>query len=204
MWRSKLEISPGFWLLLLCGVLIGTPELTFSVLSAAALHEAGHLLLLRRFRVPAERLRLSLSGAEITAQGAQRLPYGQEILILLAGPAVNAVFSLLLAEAARELNWQAGYLYSGANALLGIYNLLPIVPLDGGQILSLAVAWRFGPLIGDAVGAVVGVGTSALLLLLAAFLTFRLNGGWLFLLSAIFLFFRAAPQLRLAKNAVRV
>ena len=27
---------------------------------------------------------------EITAQGAQRLPYGQEILILLAGPAVNA------------------------------------------------------------------------------------------------------------------
>lgn len=188
------RVSPGFPLLLAVALLISPPEVTAAVLLAAALHECGHLLLLRVFRVPVYGLRLNAFGAVILAPAA-RLSYGRELLVTLAGPAVNLLCAPLLSLLAAHLGWAWGWLFAGAHALLGVYNLLPVPPLDGGRALYLLTAWRFGPATGDAVSAAAGLLCASALLCFGAYLTLR-YGGALFLLAALGLLAGAVRAVR--------
>lgn len=164
-------------------LIVAPPSVAVAALLAAAAHEGGHLTLLRLFRVPVEGLRLGAFGAVIRAR-TERLSYGRELLVTLAGPAVNLLCAPLLSALARRWGWAWGYLFAGAHALLGVYNLLPVPPLDGGRALYLLVAWRFGPDAGDAVSAAVGLFCALALTALGGYLTLRC-GGALFLLAAL-------------------
>ena len=198
-----LHISAGFWLPLAAAIMIAPPSLTAAVLLAAALHESGHLAALRAFRVPVEGLRLGAFGAVLYAPGARRLSYGRELFVTLAGPGANLLFAPPLAALSAYLGWEWGFLFAGANVLLGVYNLLPIPPLDGGRALYLAAAYCFGPAAGEAAEAAVGFGCAAALAVLGAYLT-AVYGGALFLLAALGLLFGAARQFGLAKTSASV
>lgn len=176
--------------------------MTAAVLLAAALHECGHLALLLTLRAPVESLRLGAFGAEIRAH-TERLSYGGELLVTLAGPAVNLVSAPLIAMCAARCSWAWGYLFAGAHAVLGVYNLLPIPPLDGERALYLLTAYCFGPDAGDAVSGAAGVACALLLCALGAYLTLRC-GGALFLLAALGLLFGVFRQLGLAKKRIGV
>lgn len=182
-------MSAGFLLLLAAALAIAPLPLTAAVLLAAAMHECGHLLALRAFRVPVEGLRLCASSAVIFARGTQRLSYGRELIVTLAGPAVNLLAAPLIATISAQNTWNWGYLFAGAHLLLGVYNLLPIPPLDGGRALYLLAAWRFGPDAGDRISAAVGLTAAFALTALGAYLTLARHGGALFLLAAIGLLF---------------
>lgn len=172
------------------------------MLLAAAVHECGHLALLRVFRVPVEGLRLGAFGAVIHAR-TERLSYGRELLVTLAGPAVNLLCAPLAAMTARRCGWAWGYLLAGANVLLGVYNLLPVPPLDGARALYLIAAYCFGPDTGDRVCAAVGLACALTLTVLGAHLALSC-GGALFLLAALGLLFGVLRQLGLAKRALSV
>ena len=121
------------------------------------MHECGHLAALALFRVPVLGLRLGAMGAVLYAPGAARLSYGRELAVTLAGPAVNLVCAPLVAALAARWGWDWGYLFAGAHTVLGVYNLLPIPPLDGGRALYLLLAWRWGPDAGERVASLAGV-----------------------------------------------
>ena len=160
------------------------PSLLAAVLLAAALHECGHLAMLSAFRVPVDGLRLGGLGAVIYARGAARLSYGRELAVTLAGPLVNLLCAPLLAALSARCARDWGYLFAGAHAVLGVYNLLPIPPLDGGHALWLLVAWRFGPDAGDKASAAIGLTAALLIAALGAYWTLA-YGGALFLLAAL-------------------
>ena len=178
-------------------LLISPPPLTAAVLLAAAMHECGHLAALALYRVPVDGVRLGGFGAVIYARGAARLSYGRELAVTLAGPAVNLLCAPLLSALSARCAWAWGYLFAGAHAVLGVYNLLPIPPLDGGRALWLLISWRFGPDAGDRACAVLGLTAALAVTVLGAYWTLT-YGGALFLLSALGLLL---PQLRVAKNA---
>lgn len=170
--------------MLAAALLVSAPSVTAAVLLAAAMHECGHLAALALYRVPVDGLRLGGLGAVIYARGAARLSYGRELAVTLAGPTVNLVSAPLLATLSSRLAWDRGYLFAGVHAVLGIYNLLPIPPLDGGRALWLLVAWRFGPDAGDKISAAVGLTAALALAVLGAYWTIA-YGGALFLLAAL-------------------
>lgn len=192
------HISAGFWLLLAAGI-TAAPPLTAAVLLAAALHESGHLAALCLFHVPVEGLRFGALGAVIHARGARRLSYGRELLVTLAGPAANLLLAPPLAALSARLGWEWGFLLAGANVLLGVYNLLPIPPLDGGRALYLAVAYCFGPAAGEAAETAAGLAFAAALTAFGAYLT-AVYGGALFLLAALGLLFGAVRAIRSCAN----
>ena len=94
-------------------------------------------------------------------QVAGRMSYGGELLAAAAGPAVN----LLLAAALGLLGrwWEPLYLLAGAQAVLGCFNLLPILPLDGGRMLWLALCWGTDPFLADRVAQAVSLAAAGLL-----------------------------------------
>lgn len=199
----RFRVGAGFWLLLGAAVLVSPVEAVVAVLLASAIHEGGHLFLLRFFGVRAEQLRLNALGAEIVAPGLERLSYGRELLVTLAGPAANLLAALLLSAAARGFGLDALYLHAGAHALLGAFNLLPCAPLDGARALYLVTAYFGGPAAGDAVSASVGLGCALVVLALALRLTLG-GGGWLFLFAAMGLVCGSIVQIGLAKPRASV
>lgn len=138
-----LHVSWSFWLLILLAAIVSPLTIVLSILLAAALHECGHFLALRAFHVPIEGLRLSAFGAVLHARGAQRLSYGRELVVTLAGCGMNLVCGVLTAWFSLHYVWVEGFVFAGAHILLCAFNLLPIPPLDGSHALNLAVSALF-------------------------------------------------------------
>lgn len=191
MWKlGKIEITRGFWALLVLALTAGAGEVLPLVLLSALCHELGHLAALRLAGAKVEAFCLTAFGAEIRAD-TRYLPYGRELACTLAGPAVNLALALVLARVSGD------YLLAGANLLLGVFNLLPLPSLDGGHALHLLVSWAADPLLADRVCRWVGIICAGALTALTLALVLFHRAGLFLLLAALGAFL---PQLPLVKR----
>lgn len=177
--RTRLRISPLAPLLLALFVWLSSPALLGALLLAALCHELGHYAALRRLGGWVRELRISVWGAEMRLGG--RLSYGGELLAAAAGPAVNLLLGAAFSAAGGR--HELLYLLAGAQLVLGLFNLLPILPLDGGRILWLGISWATDPFLADGWLRVIGTALS-LALLLGALLLQRQGGSPFLLLGA--------------------
>lgn len=145
------------------------------VMASIVLHELGHAWAARRLGCRAREIVLLPVGG---VASIERMPAGPrgEIVLAAAGPAVSLALALLLHVAAgalgrtgaRDLSLWAGFL-GHANLLLGLFNLIPSFPMDGGRILRAALAPYLGRLLATKATAFLGraiavvIGLSALM-----------------------------------------
>jgi stage IV sporulation protein FB len=136
-WR-RVEISGGFLLLMAFLYYWDDENILPWALAACGVHELGHWAAIRLLGGRVTALRLSCVGAEMRLSARHPLSWGRQMGAALAGPAVN----LLLAVGAAHLagGEEGLYLFSGLNLALGLFNLLPAGPLDGGRILWYGTA----------------------------------------------------------------
>jgi len=117
------------------------------------LHELGHALVARGSGIPAKGIILLPIGGITIVDDAQAIPdpinaWKRDIRVAIAGPLVNLFIAglsalVLLAAipgfslAAKPLFHPSGLLRSivWANLYLGLFNLLPAYPMDGGRVL---------------------------------------------------------------------
>ncbi len=128
---GKLEVTGGFMLLMAWLNYIDTQGLLPLGVCAAAAHETGHWLVIRLCHGRVSRLRLSAVGAQMRVVGT--VSYFGELCCTLAGPVVN----LLLGYVSAQLGW---LVFAGMSLALGLFNLLPVGPLDGGRALRCVVS----------------------------------------------------------------
>ena len=132
------------------------------VFASVLLHELGHALVATHAGVPAKAIILLPIGGITLLDETQQpvepgvLTWKRDIRIALAGPAVNlaiafASASILLAVAPEIHLWTKPWdLQSGnlpralvwSNLWLGLFNLLPAYPLDGGKVLRAVFSRR--------------------------------------------------------------
>ncbi|MFP2911713.1 M50 family metallopeptidase, partial [Pyxidicoccus sp. 3LFB2] len=121
------------------------------VFVSVLLHELGHALAFRRYGCPST-IELHGMGGTTTGRDAERLTHRQSAWVSFAGPGMGfllggGVWALsrltplgeqggLVGEATRQLLW--------VNVGWGLFNLLPLQPLDGGHLLASAVRHRKG------------------------------------------------------------
>ena len=158
--RTRVRVSPGAPALLAAFVWLASPLLLGAILSAAVCHELGHWLVLRRVGGRIQRLHITVFGAEMQVDDC-RISYGGELLAAAGGPAVNLLLAAALAALGRW--WEPLYLRAGAQGVLGCFNLLPILPLDGGRMLWLALCWRTDPFLADRMAGGVSLAAAGLL-----------------------------------------
>lgn len=193
--RTRLHIEPAAPLLWAAFILLAKPQMLLALLTAALPHELGHYLVLRHYGGRVAQVRITALGAEMLTAG--RLSYGAEWLSTAAGPLVNLLLALLFGLLGRL--WDGTYLYAGVNLLLGLFNLLPVAPLDGGSLLWIAAAWCSEPYTADRVTGWAGLITAFALLGLTAVLIWRFRGGFFLLWTALGLTFAALRQKGLVK-----
>ena len=133
---------------------------------AAILHELGHLLALYLLGGHVSRFCFRLSGGELQYDG-KHLSYGGEVLLALAGPAVNLLFAWLSGWLASFWQQELLYQFSGCHLVLAFFNLLPALPLDGGRVLQTLLELRF-PMDGERLAGIVSLCVGAVLFVLGS------------------------------------
>lgn len=182
------------------------------------LHELGHSYVALRYRIPIEQITLFIFGGVAHMRKEPPSPRA-EFLIAVAGPVVSFLLGamcfgfVVLAESVQEQGLQGlimlGALLGMVNVQLGLFNLIPGFPLDGGRVLRAGLwAWGkdfyratqqaamvglgFGVLLGLlGVGVIVGALTGGLPASVAS------NGGWVIFIG-MFLFAAALASRRQA------
>jgi Zn-dependent protease len=152
---------------------------TIAVFISVILHELGHALAARSLGMKIMDISLYPFGGMARMTSAPKTTR-DEILMAAAGPAVSLILAVAIGVAA----WLTGnytlWLLAKINLMLGAFNLLPALPMDGGRILraylarfyrATTVAARVARWLAMAL-AVFGVIYSGWFLVLAAFLLF--------------------------------
>lgn len=103
------------------------------VFGSVLLHELGHAMAGRAFGIPTRDITLYPFGGVASMQVQANRPK-VELLVALAGPAVNLVLAAL-GLVALQLGVAEAGLFVVINLVMGIFNLLPAYPMDGGRVL---------------------------------------------------------------------
>lgn len=144
------QVQPFFWitLVILGGALNATSaaailEIGLFVVAgfiSILIHELGHALTARKFGAYSE-ITLQAFGGYAAYSGV-RLTRPQSFAVTAAGPAIQILLGLALLFSFPYLpamNHNVGYfLYTlmGISLIWAVLNLLPVLPLDGGQMLN--------------------------------------------------------------------
>lgn len=198
-------VHPTFLLLL---ALVGMGEggalavlLMASAFGCVLLHELGHALTARFCGIRTLDITLYPIGGVARLARIPRKP-GAELLITLAGPAVNLALAALFLMLSGVLNWLDGgdgttslaalFLSTLAtiNLFLGLFNLIPAFPMDGGRVLRAALSGWLGR--GRATEIAAGLGRT---LAVAYGAWSLLTGHWVQVLLAAFVYFAAGAEL---------
>ncbi|MFO0888978.1 MAG: site-2 protease family protein [Isosphaeraceae bacterium] len=194
-------LHPTFLLVLLPGLFGGGPSLPLliALFGCVVLHELGHALMARRFGIETVNITLYPIGGVARLTRMPRAP-GAELLIALAGPAVNfAIAAALiglgfagLADFGTE-SGLGGFLGGllVVNLMLGLFNLIPAFPMDGGRILRAVLSGWLGRGRATSVAATIGR-TLALLFGIYSLLPWQFN--LLHVALAVFIYFAASME----------
>jgi stage IV sporulation protein FB len=138
----ELSLHPLFVLIMLFSVLTGQFLELITLFTIVLIHELGHVCAALVMGVTVKSVQLLPFGGVAVIEDHGRLTAGREIGIALAGPLQNGIMIMIA--------WGLGFLGLGneafltyfiqANAIIALFNLLPILPLDGGKVLRAATS----------------------------------------------------------------
>ncbi|MDB4962857.1 MAG: protease/CBS domain protein [Myxococcales bacterium] len=167
--------------------------LAVGLLASVTLHELAHVAVAKRFGGRVRGITLMLLGGVSQISKIPRRPR-YEGLMALAGPAVSLLLGVLCVGLEHIVSGPAdlkmGLFYLGyLNITLGVFNLIPAFPMDGGRILRALLAARMGSLRATQVAARVGRAAAILMGIVGLW-----SGNFLLLLIAIFIYVGAGAE----------
>ncbi len=189
----------------LSGALFGVVAVTI-LFVFVTLHELGHSFAAQFYGVSVKQIILTPIGGMAQLERMPEKPL-QELVIAIAGPAVNVVIAILLLAVAIAagidmstlLNASAGlagvtlvalfsYVFI-SNIFLAIFNLLPAFPMDGGRVLRALLALRLDYARATHIAALLGRVIAVSLGIYGL-----LNGSFFLLLIAVFIYGAATQE----------
>lgn len=176
------------------------------------LHEYGHALTARRYGNKTRDILLTPIGGIARLESISEKPL-QELLIAIAGPAVNFAIVILIGIYLFSIG---GYSLSNismffspefwkynndflplilkSNLILGLFNFIPAFPMDGGRILRALLSFKWSRLKSTMIAARLGQ------ICAVGFLIYAVSEGhWMLCLVGFFIFITAGSELKQAK-----
>jgi Zn-dependent protease len=145
------------------------------------LHEFSHCYVARRRGLDVQSVTLFIFGGVSSLKGEPRAP-ADEFQIAIVGPLASFALAVIFALAGLAL-WDTGgdsaaFYLATINTLLGVFNLLPGFPLDGGRVLR-AFVWARNRSLERATRIASQTGSAVAFVLMAAGVVLALTGAFL-------------------------
>ncbi len=173
-----------------------TAVLITLIFVTVVLHELSHSYFAKRYGIKIERIVLLPIGGVSEMEEIPKDP-AQELRIALAGPVANLVIAgfsflilLIFKSSLSTVLIGALYYFILVNLLLGLFNLLPAFPMDGGRILRAFLAERMSFIKATKTAATIGKQLAIIMAIIGVFFNFFL------ILIAIFVYFGAESEYR--------
>lgn len=140
------------FLILLAFVMLSSPSflpILLILMASVLVHEFGHILAGRHFDNDCSGVYLHLLGGVAMMRPSKSLK--EDWMVAIAGPITSfllaVAFGILWAITGVEILLLAGQL----NIVIGIFNLAPVYPMDGGRVYKAIMDHLFGPLLGTTI-----------------------------------------------------
>ena len=170
-----------------------------AIFACVVAHEFGHALAAKRYGIRTPDITLLPIGGLARLERMPEKP-GQEIVVAIAGPAVNVVIALvLIAFMNANFDLQAlqrledpGLSFmvrlASVNIFLVLFNMIPAFPMDGGRVLRALLALKYSRIEATNIAARIGQA------LAFVFGFFGLMGNPMLLFIAIFVYLAATAE----------
>lgn len=142
----NLRLNVFFILLFFLYWYLGVLGQAMVIFTVVFLHEIGHVVAAIGYGVKVTEVELLPFGGVARVEGNFELNPVIESYIGLAGPITNGFLALLglILDKLGVGNQQWLPFFIHCNLMLGAFNLLPAIPLDGGRIMRAALSRRWG------------------------------------------------------------
>lgn len=142
----RTEFHLSYFFLAAALILSGHSLLAASSMGFSFLHELAHAAAALMLGYTPQKISAGIFGGILHLRESVIRPRDQ-LIIHLAGPAFNVMaaalfFGVFLVLGHDDLRWLLQL--TTANLVLGLFNLMPFYPLDGGKLFNLYLAFFFG------------------------------------------------------------
>ncbi len=161
------------------------------------LHEFGHALAARRYGIPTKDIALLPIGGVARLERMPTEPK-QELVVALAGPAVNVVIAIALLPIIAVLDVAFFERLFTTNLFLVAFNMIPAFPLDGGRVLRAGLAMKLDYAKATHTAATIGQGFAVVLGIIGLFTNPFL------ILIAVFIWFGAASESQVTQTQTQL
>lgn len=139
------RLHPLFILLMIASVATGYFIELIALFGIVFIHEMGHVACAKGFGWKVAEVQVLPFGGVAVIDPASHVTAWQEVAVALAGPFQHlwmiGLTLILMNFGIWDEAW--GHYFIHANAIIGLFNLLPILPLDGGKVLQALLSLRF-------------------------------------------------------------
>ena len=184
MKKIFLSVHPAFLLLILIGYFTKTLFPMLLVYLSLVIHELGHIAVGCGFGARVSYIKIMPFGIAMRFSGESGLSPEKRFLVAFSGPVFSIVTGALFGKS----------FLGGANLALGIFNLLPVMTLDGGKMFFIAVSAFAGSIRGYNITKAVSKIVAILLLLLGIAVLWATKFNVSCVLVAAFLIYRLASD----------
>jgi len=201
------------WIAVSRGLMSGNPAqavamvaLLLLVFSCVLLHELGHALAARRYGIATRDIILLPIGGLARLERMPDKPQ-QEIVVALAGPAVNVAIAVLLIVLELVLGVRAGEVEArllegglvetliAVNVIMLLFNMIPAFPMDGGRVLRAVLALRLPYVRATHIASMVGQGIALVFGVIGLF-----GNNIMLMFIALFVFLAASEERALVRH----
>lgn len=184
------------WLfLLLCAVYtyLGLGTEILIIFASVLLHELSHTVMAALLKVKVTEIELLPFGGQARIDDFTGLDPDREIYIALVGPIMSLSLAAFFYFLPADLLNKSSLLFQ-INLFLGVFNILPALPLDGGRVLRAALSLYMGYKKATAISANLGKASAVLICAYGGYLFYLQQSGANFILISIVLFWAARRE----------
>ncbi len=173
MGGMSIKVGVGALLLISTLWLLTDSLSVLALLSALLAHELGHILALSLCGSRVKSVKADARGLRMDYKGLLRP--SSEVFCVVAGPVAGVLYTLVCASLGEFFDHDFFYLSAGISLALTVFNLLPVLPLDGGRLVSV--------LCGEAAAAILGLSVATVLCAVGLLLLYKGDGAGVFIAS---------------------
>ncbi|MFC4099987.1 site-2 protease family protein [Paenibacillus xanthanilyticus] len=138
-WKGTVwTVHPLFVLIMLASVATGYFTELLTLFALVFVHELGHVAVAKGFGWTVREVKLLPFGGVAEVEDGSGVPAKEEAIVAIAGPLQNVWMAAAAWGLGQTGLWSeewSQYVIS-ANAIIALFNLLPILPLDGGKLMN--------------------------------------------------------------------